>query len=121
MSVVSGQQGVGYTRSEFSAIFRVYSEYVFHGLFKDFAFTPAQGRYFISFREEAGKAPLVTVEKRRIGPDRALFVATTPGENGPREIARSEKINAFVEQLRTKVASMHTARERGDSRVHSLV
>lgn len=121
MSTGSDHQRVGYTRSEFSAIFRVYSEYVFYGLFKDFAFTPAEGRYFISFREEAGKTPLVTVEKRRLGPDRALFVATTPAEDGPREIARSEKINSFVEQLRAKIAGMHTARERGDARVQSLV
>ena len=97
---------IGYTRYEFSAIFQIYSQNVYTGLFKDFSFTESNGRYFVSFREEAGKTPLITIEKRKLGQDRALFVATSPG---PRhtlvEIARSEKIDAFVRQLRTKITA----------------
>lgn len=98
---------VGYTRHEFGAIFQIYSRNVYTGLFKDFSFTEANGRYYISFREEAGKIPLVTIEKRRLGPDKALFVATTLGPKGaPVEIARSEKIGHFVEVLSEKITTL---------------
>ena len=91
---------VGYTRYEFGRIFQVYSRNVYTGLFRDFTFADIDGRYFISFRQDAAQTPLVTIEKRRLGPDRALFVATTPGPQGTlREIARSEKVDAFVTQL----------------------
>jgi hypothetical protein len=56
---------VGYTRSEFGAIFQIYSQHVYTGLFRDFSFTEFDGRYYISFREEAGATPLITIEKRR--------------------------------------------------------
>lgn len=93
-------QKTGYKRSEFSAIFQIYARYVYRGLFKDFSFADINGKYFISFREEAGKTPLITVEKKRLGPDRALFIATTPaGHSRLREIARSEKITSFTQQL----------------------
>lgn len=95
---------IGYTRKEFGAIFQIYSQNVYKGLFRDFSFTEANGHYYISFREEAGKTPLVTIEKKRLGPDRSLFVATTPGpRNTILEIARSEKIDAFVRQLKGKI------------------
>lgn len=98
---------IGYTRHEFGAIFQVYSQNVYAGLFKDFSFTEHQGRYYISFREEAGKTPLVTIEKRRLGPDRNLFVATSTGPRGTLiEIARSEKIDHFVAALREKIEQM---------------
>lgn len=102
---------VGYTRKEFGTIFQIYSRNVYNGLFRDFSFTEHQGRYFISFREEAGKTPLVTVEKRRLGPDRVLFVATTPGPRGQIiEIARSEKVENFAVQLSDKIDSMREGR-----------
>jgi hypothetical protein len=95
---------IGYTRAEFNAIFRIYSRNVYTGLFRDFSFADIDGRYYISFREDAGKIPLVTIEKRRLGPDRALFIATTPGPKGQLSvIARSEKIEAFVEQVSAAV------------------
>lgn len=95
---------IGYTRKEFGAIFQIYSQNVYNGLFRDFSFTETNARYFISFREEAGKTPLVTVEKKRLGPDRSLFMATTLGPNNTIiEIARSEKIDAFVRQLKGKI------------------
>lgn len=106
---------IGYTRHEFGAIFQVYSQNVYAGLFKDFSFLEIQGRYFISFREEAGKTPLVTIEKRRLGPDRALFVATSPAsQNGLKEIARSEKIDSFVRQLKTKIDILKASRSGGN-------
>lgn len=95
---------IGYTRSEFGRIFQIYSQNVYAGLFRDFSFAEIGGQYFISFKEEAGKTPLITVEKRRLGPDRNLFVATTPGPKGqPVEIVRSEKIDNFVERLREEI------------------
>jgi len=95
---------IGYTRKEFGAIFQIYSQNVYNGLFRDFSFSEINGKYYISFREEAGKMPLITVEKRRLGPDRVLFVATTPApKNQIIEIARSEKIDAFVRQLKGKI------------------
>jgi hypothetical protein len=104
MSSGKSSYKIGYTRREFGAIFQIYSQNVYTGLFKDFSFTDSNGRYFISFREEAGKIPLITIEKRKLGPDRCLFIATSPG---PRhtlvEIARSEKIDAFIRHLRTKI------------------
>jgi predicted transcriptional regulator len=95
---------IGYTRKEFGAIFQIYSQNVYKGLFRDFSFSEINGRYYISFREEAGKTPLITIEKKRLGPDRVLFIGTTPGpKNTIIEIARSEKIDAFVRQLKGKI------------------
>jgi len=115
-------QKIGYTRREFSAIFQIYSQNVYSGLFRDFSFSEHEGRYFISFREEAGKTPLVTIEKKRLGPDRALFVATSPG---PRkqliEIARSEKIESFVTQLKMKIEAMRRGRAVTGENVSSIV
>ena len=102
---------IGYTRYEFGKIFQIYSQNVYSGLFRDFSFTESGGRYFISFKEEAGKTPLITIEKRRIGPDKNLFVATTTGPKGePVEIVRSEKIELFVERVRDEI---NTLRESG--------
>ncbi len=103
---------IGYTRREFGLIFQIYSQNVYSGLFKDFSFTELNGRYFISFREEAGKTPLVSIEKRRLGPDRSLFVATMPGaKNTLTEIARSEKIESFVTQLRAKIEMLRSGKK----------
>jgi len=102
---------IGYTRKEFGAIFQLYSQNVFTGLFRDFSFTDINGRYYISFREEASKTPLVTIEKKKLGPDRVLFVATSPGpKNQLVEIARSEKIESFIRQLRGKIEIMRNGR-----------
>lgn len=109
LSLRKQARSVGYTRHEFGAIFQVYSQNVYAGLFKDFSFTENGGRYFISFREEAGKTPLITVEKRRLGPDRNLFVATTPGPRGALvEIVRSEKIETFIETLKEKIDALRS-------------
>jgi hypothetical protein len=107
---------IGYTRYEFRTLFQIYSQNVYSGLFKDFGFTEHQGRYFISFKEEAGKVPLITIEKRRLGPDRSLFVATTPGPLGaPQEIVRSEKIDAFAHKLKEEVERLRDT-SRGGAR-----
>lgn len=114
MSFQTPTARIGYTRSEFGRIFQIYSQNVYSGLFRDFSFSDINGRYFISFREEAGKTPLVTVEKRRIGPDKSLFVATTPGPKGqPVEIVRSEKIDLFVDRLREEIEQMRAAAKAG--------
>lgn len=122
MSIKPPSQKIGYTRHEFRSIFQVYSQNVYSGLFKDFSFTETKGRYFISFREEAGKTPLVTIEKQKLGLDRALFVATSPG---PRhtliEIARSEKIDAFVRQLRTKIEGFREGRSLKGENVSTMI
>ena len=98
-------QRIGYTRKEFQSLFQIYSRHVYRGLFRDFSFQDIGGRYFISFCEEAGQPPLVTIEKRKLGPDRVLFSATTPAPGGDvREIARSEKIEAFCAQLEERIA-----------------
>lgn len=103
---------IGYTRHEFGLIFQVYSRNVYTGLFKDFSFTEHDNHYFISFREDAGKIPLITVQKRRLGPDRSLFIATTPGASGqPVEIVRSEKIDNFVQKLRDEVDQLLLVRQ----------
>lgn len=104
---------VGYTRHEFNRIFQVYSRNVYNGLFRDFSFADIDGQYFISFRQDAAQTPLVTIEKRRLGPDRALFIATTPGPRGTlRTIARSEKIENFVEQLAAAVDTLRAENPR---------
>lgn len=111
---------IGYTRYEFGQIFQIYSQNVYSGFFRDFSFTEIQGRYYISFREEAGKIPLITVEKRRLGPDRNLFIATTPGMRGmPVEIARSEKINIFAERLKAEISAMREKKFSSGLRVIS--
>lgn len=98
---------IGYSRYEFGKIFQVYSQNVYSGLFRDFSFSEIEGRFYISFREEAGKTPLITVEKRALGADRALFVATTPGVRGQVvEIVRSEKIDLFVERLKDEINAL---------------
>ena len=96
----NGHDKVGYTRAEFRAIFQIYARCVYTNLFKDFSFSEINGQYFISFREEAGKKPLITIEKQKLGPDRSLFIATTPGPKGSLlTVARSEKITSFTDQL----------------------
>ncbi|MEM7617777.1 MAG: hypothetical protein AAF244_00200 [Pseudomonadota bacterium] len=103
---------IGYTRKEFGAIFQLYSQNVYKGLFKDFSFLEVKGKYYISFREEAGKQPLITIEKRRLSADRVLFVATTPApKNELTEIARSEKIDSFIRQLSGKIDILRNAQK----------
>ncbi len=115
---MTGAGRIGYSRYEFGKIFQIYSQNVYSGLFRDFSFTEADGRYFISFREEAGKIPLITIEKRRIGPERALFVATTPGPKGePVEIVRSEKIEIFAARVKEEINAL---RESAKIRAGSL-
>lgn len=117
------QAKIGYTRKEFGTIFQLYSQNVYNGLFKDFSFSDINGRYYISFREEAGKTPLITIEKRRLGPDRVLFVATAPG--GPKsqqiiEIARSEKLESFVTQVKSKIETLRESRSLSGGNVKSM-
>jgi hypothetical protein len=107
MTTTAFSSKIGYTRYEFGKIFQVYSQNVYAGLFRDFSFTEIEGQFYISFREEAGKTPLITVEKRRLGPERSLFVATTPGPKGqPVEIVRSEKIDLFVDRLKDEINAL---------------
>ncbi len=109
---------IGYSRYEFGKIFQIYSQNVYSGLFRDFSFTEISGQYFISFREEAGKTPLITIEKRKLGPDKSLFVATTPGPKGePVEIVRSEKIDIFADKVRAEIDDL---REKTSSGSKSL-
>ena len=113
MSFQHSMARIGYTRSEFGRIFQIYSQNVYSGLFRDFSFSEINGQYYISFREEAGKTPLITVEKRRIGPERALFIATTPGPRGlPVEIVRSEKVDIFVEKLKREIDELRKTSEK---------
>jgi hypothetical protein len=122
MSFDKSSKKIGYTRYEFSVIFQIYSQNVYTGLFKDFSFTESNGRYFVSFREEAGKTPLITIEKRKLGPDRALFVATSPGpRNTLVEIARSEKIEAFSRQLRIKIEAFRKGSTLKGENVSSIL
>ena len=110
---------IGYTRKEFGAIFQLYSQNVYTGLFKDFSFLDINGKYFISFREEAGATPLITIEKRKLGPNRTLFVATSPaGKNTLNEIARSEKLDAFIRQLKGKIEILHSAKSNNKSKIN---
>lgn len=113
-SRTSATPKIGYTRYEFSLIFQVYSRNVYTNFFRDFSFTEHNGHYFISFREEAGAVPLITVQKRKLGPDRSLFVATTPGAHGqPVEIVRSEKIESFVQRLNEEVEILRARKASG--------
>jgi hypothetical protein len=118
MSFQTGMAKIGYSRYEFGKIFQIYSQNVYSGLFRDFAFTEINGRYFISFKEEAGKPPLITIEKRRLGPDKSLFVATTTGPKGePVEIARSEKIDLFAERVKEEIGAL---RKEGSGKARPL-
>jgi len=95
---------IGYSRYEFGKIFQIYSQNVYSGFFKDFSFTESDGQFYISFREEAGKTPLITIEKRKLGQERNLFIATTIGPRGqPQEIVRSEKIDLFADRLKDEI------------------
>lgn len=101
MTAKSSGLATGYTRREFGALFQIYSSNVYSGFFRDFRFGEARGCYQMAFAEDATKPPLITIEKRRLGPDKALFVALSPNARGvPMEIARSEKIEPFTAQLR---------------------
>jgi hypothetical protein len=118
MSTAFGGAKIGYSRYEFGKIFQIYSQNVYAGLFRDFSFTEIGGQYFLSFREEAGKTPLITIEKRKLGPDRNLFVATTPGPKGaPVEIVRSEKIDLFAERVKEEINAL---REGGKTSAQPL-
>jgi hypothetical protein len=114
-------QRIGYTRKEFGAIFQIYSQNVYNGFFKDFSFLEANSRYYISFREEAGQTPLITIEKRRLGPDSALFIATTPGpKKAILEICRSEKIEKFTHDLREKIEDLRQGRRVSGGNVKAM-
>ena len=102
--------GQGYTNREFNQIFQVYSRNVYNGFFKDFSFGEVNGRYLMGFREQAGKTPLLTIEKRVLGPDRVLFSAVNPEG---REVARSEKIESFTRQLDIFIEKVKVERESG--------
>lgn len=102
--------GNGYTRHEFNSIFQVYSSEVYSGFFKDFSFGEVNGRYLMAFREQAGKTPLLTIEKRVLGPERVLFAAHDPEG---REVARSEKLESFTRQLRLFIEKVKIERETG--------
>lgn len=105
------REKIGYSRAEFNAIFQIYSQNVYAGFFRDFSFTEHQGRFYISFCEEAGKVPLVTIEKKQLSAQRHLFVATSPGHRGALvEIARSEKLESFIRQLRRKIEALKTGK-----------
>ena len=105
---------------EFRAIFQVYAKCVYKGLFKDFSFSEINGQFYISFREEAGQNPLVTIEKQKLGPDRSLFIATTPGPRSKLlQIARSEKISNFIEQLEKAISSLAENKKNTKSKYNS--
>ena len=102
--------GGGYTRHEFNSIFQVYSSEVYGGFFKDFSFGEVNGRFLMAFREQAGKTPFLTIEKRVLGPDRVLFGAVNAEG---REVARSEKLDSFVCQLKIYIETVKASRETG--------
>ena len=111
------KEKIGYTRREFGAIFQIYAKCVYKGIFKDFSFTEINGQFYISFREEAGQSPLITIEKQKRGPDKSLFIATTPGPRSQLlQIARSEKISSFAEQLENAIASLEQTRKNTKSK-----
>ena len=110
MQQKSVSDAVGYTRREFNALFQVYSREVYTGFFKDFSFGEADGKYLMAFREQAGKTPLLTIEKRVLGPERVLFSARSPEG---REVARSEKLESFVNQMRAFIDRVKLERETG--------
>ncbi len=110
---MSIDQKIGYTRREFQQIFQVYAHGVFEGLFKDFSFSEGKDRFFISFRAEAGQKPLITIEKQKIIADKTLFIATTPAPKGTiRQIARSEKIESFILQLRQAITLLRSEQKK---------
>lgn len=100
--------GNGYTRQEFNTIFQVYSRNVYDGFFRDFSFGEVNGRYLMAFREQAGKTPLLTIEKKVLGPDRALFTAK---DDDGREVARSEKLDSFTRQMGLFIEKVKMERE----------
>jgi len=113
MSTIHSLSPIGYTQTEFRQIMQIYAKGVYSGLFRDFSFSEYQGRYFISFREQAQTTPLITIEKRRLGPDKALFVATRSGGKGqPVECVRSEKIDLFIQRLKEEVGELMALRPR---------
>ncbi len=116
MNVKTPSGKIGYTHKEFGIIFQIYSQYVYEGLFRDFSFSEINGKYYISFREEAGKTPFITIEKRKLSADRYLFVATSPGaQHTLIEIARSEKIEAFARQVKGKIEMLQSAKKSSKS------
>jgi len=101
----------GYTRREFNSLFQVYSAQVYTGLFRDFSVIEARNGYYLAFREEAGKDPLITIEKRILGPERVLFIGYTIGFKGKSlEIARSEKLESFIAQLQDFIEKVKLSR-----------
>lgn len=113
----------GYTSREFGSLFQIYSANVYTGLFRTFSLTEKPGSYQMAFHEEAGKPPLVAIEKRAIGPDRALFVALTPTQKGlMAEVARSEKLENFIIQVKSFIekAKMEKRGQLGTGNVTSI-
>ncbi len=119
---MSDQTKIGFTRFQFSEIVGIYSRGVPEGLFRDLSFTHIGSSYHLSFMEKAGQTPRLNVEKRPLGPDRSLFIASVPGPTGnPVDIVRSEKFELFIQRLKDEVALMRERRRGGPEKSLRLV
>ena len=111
----------GYKTNEFRAIIGVYQQNVPDGFFRDYSMTDAEEGLLISFHRDSRQPPLITVEKRRLGPDKALFVASMTGVRGEVvEVERSEKIDNFIEKLRHRILILRQMHQSKASNVFAL-
>lgn len=123
MTVKTSSARIGYTSREFGSLFQIYSANVYTGLFRTFSLTEKPGAYQMAFHEEAGKPALLAIEKRSLGPDRALYVALTPTAKGAQaEVARSEKLDSFILQVKSFIekAKMEKTGFAGSGNVTSI-
>lgn len=91
----------GFARSEFQRIMGLGTQ---HPAIRDsYPMTDEKNNVFICFHNCHNNPPFAMVEKFENGPDKSLFVAWSHGTRGNLvAIARSEKLDSFLDQLREK-------------------
>ena len=95
---------IGYTTGEFKALIAVYLQNVPDGFLRDYSLTDTKNAFLLSFHRDSRQPPVITVEKRLLGPDNALFVASVTGAKGQVvEVERSGDIGHFVQKLQNRI------------------
>lgn len=110
----------GFQRAEFQAIIGLANEFP---NIKDSRPFQQGDHVSVCLHRDAAKSPAIWIEKYQNGPQKSLFVAYSPGIGHKIvPVARSEKFDHFMEQLREKldiIDKTHTA-SRSDSTVSVL-
>ncbi|MCI5059807.1 MAG: DUF2794 domain-containing protein [Alphaproteobacteria bacterium] len=117
----SNKRNVSFSRSEFDALFGLYSLNVVNNLFRDYAVTHIGKGFFVSFHRDAKQPPLITFEKQSLGPDNYLYIASMTGAQGQVvEAVRSQKFDKFLKEVRDKIEILRQTHQNKPANVFAL-